>query len=129
MWGAGTEVGRERGIGGIGRPARHARPATRGPTQAAGQQWRGSKLPSILTVLGCCTTTTDQPSSVGRTQPLEALTNRDQRTRTTYSPGSGKDTVRETGSRATTWPGGEMTGRGFVTAYRVHVWSDHTVRR
>ena len=42
---------------------------------------------------GCSTTTIDQPSSAGRIQPLEAVKYRDQRTRTTYSPGSGKDTV------------------------------------
>src|SRR5215217_8965538 len=70
--------------------------------RSATQQCRGDKLPSILTVPGCCTTTSDHPSSAGRVQPLEADTYRDQRTRTTYSPGSGKDSVRETASRATT---------------------------
>jgi len=48
------------------------------------QQCRGAKLPSILTVPGRSTTTADHPPSVGRMQPLEALTNRDQRTRTSY---------------------------------------------
>ena len=86
------------------------------PSQSWDQQWRGAKLPSISAVPGCSTTIVDQPSSAGRIQPLEAVKYRDQRTRTTYSPGSGKDTVRETASRAMTCPGGEMTGRGFATA-------------
>src|SRR5215211_7137778 len=86
------------------------------PTASSRQHWRGVKLPSILTVPGCSTTTADHPSSAGRTHPPEADKYRDQWTRTTYSPGSGKDTVSETPSRAMTCPGGEVTGRGFVTA-------------
>jgi hypothetical protein len=37
------------------------------------QQWCGAKLLSILVVPGCSTTIIDQPSSVGRMQPLEAV--------------------------------------------------------
>jgi L-amino acid N-acyltransferase YncA len=70
--------------------------------QDVDQQCLGAKLPSILTVPGCCTTTSDQPPSAGRMHPLEADTYRDQRTRTTYSPGSGRASVRETASRAKT---------------------------
>jgi hypothetical protein len=83
---------------------------------AADQQWRGARLPSISAVPGCSITMIDQPSSLGRMHPLEAVRYRDQRTRTTYSPASGRDTIRETASRAMTCPGGEMTGRGLVTA-------------
>jgi hypothetical protein len=36
------------------------------------QQRRGVKLPSMVTVPGCSTTSIDHPSSVGRMQPLEA---------------------------------------------------------
>jgi hypothetical protein len=39
---------------------------------------------------------------VSCTQPLEAVKYRDHRMRTTYLPGSGTDTVSETGSRAIT---------------------------
>src|SRR5215203_3669106 len=80
------------------------------------QHWRGATLPSILTVPGCSTTTVDHPFSPGCMQPLEAVKYRDHRTRTTYLPGSGTDTVSERGSRAITCPGGEMTGCGSVTA-------------
>jgi hypothetical protein len=45
-----------------------------------GQQWRGARLPSILVVPACSTTIIDQPSSVGRMHPLEAVKYRDQRT-------------------------------------------------
>ena len=47
------------------------------------QQWRGAKLPSILTVPGCSTTSIDHPSSVGCMQPVEADKYQDQCTRTT----------------------------------------------
>ncbi len=50
----------------------------------AAQHWRGIKPPSIVTVLGSSTTTTDHPPLVGRTQPVEAERYRDQRTRRTY---------------------------------------------
>src|SRR5829696_4790834 len=50
----------------------------------AAQHWRGFKLPSIVTVPGSSTTTTDHPPLVGRTQPVEADRYRDQRTRRAY---------------------------------------------
>jgi hypothetical protein len=50
----------------------------------AAQHWRGLKLPSIVTVPGSSTTTTDHPPLVGRTQPVEADRYRDQRTRRAY---------------------------------------------
>jgi hypothetical protein len=47
--------------------------AHRRPCQQLDQQWCGAKLPSISAMPGCSTTIVDQPSSVGRIQPLDAV--------------------------------------------------------
>ena len=46
--------------------------AVRPTSRRLRQQWRGARLPSIVTVPDCSTTSIDHPSSVGRMQPLEA---------------------------------------------------------
>ena len=81
------------------------------------QQWCGAKLPLSLHGAGVLkrSPSTSRLRLASRTHWIRTG-NRDQCTRTTYSPGFGRVTVSETGSLVITRPGDEMTGAGFVTA-------------